>query len=322
MLRHLPPAKGENVIIGTEVPDDAAVYRVNPNLAAVQTVDFFTPVVDDPYLFGQIAAANALSDIWAMGVEPAFALNIVGFPVKRLPLDILVAILRGGADKCAEAGVPILGGHSVDDPEPKYGLAVTGFCHPRDIITKSGARPGDALILTKPLGTGIITTALKQDRAPGAAVDAAVDVMAALNKPAAAAMRATGGVDACTDVTGFGLLGHLREMLAQSGAAAVVAAGAVPVIPGARDLAALGIAPGGTRKNLAYVSATVQWDERLDEATRLLLCDATTSGGLLIAVQPDRAPQLIAALQAAGTPAAARIGTVIPGPPGHVQVTP
>lgn len=320
MLRHLPPAQGDNVIIGTAAPDDAAVYRVRPDLVAVQTVDFFTPVVDDPYVFGQIAAANALSDVWAMGAEPAFALNIVGFPVKRLPLDVLVRILRGGADKCAEAGVPILGGHSVDDPEPKYGLVVTGFARPEEIVTKGGARPGDVLVLTKPLGTGVITTALKQDRAPREAVDAAVTVMLALNRPAAAAMRAA-GARACTDVTGFGLLGHLHEMLAQSGVAAEVAAAMVPVIPGALDLAAQGIAPGGTRKNLAYVSEAVRWDGRLGEAMRLILCDATTSGGLLIAAPPDRADSLLAALEAAGTPAAAAIGTVVAGPPGQISVS-
>lgn len=307
--------------MGTEVPDDAAVYLVHPGLAIVQTVDFFTPVVDDPYLFGQIAAANALSDAWAMGVDPLFALNVVGFPVKRLPLEMLVEILRGGAEKCAEAGVAILGGHSIDDPEPKYGLVVTAVCHPDEIVTKAGARPGDALVLTKPLGSGIITTALKQERAPAAAVDRAVAVMLALNGPAARAMRAAGGVDACTDVTGFGLLGHLREMAAQSGVGARVRLGAVPAIEGAWDLARQGIAPGGTKKNLEFVSRHADWAPGIPEEARLLLCDAQTSGGLLIAVRPERLPALLDALRAEGV-AGAVIGEVIAGPAGRLEVLP
>ncbi len=315
----MPAFKDERTLVGTEMPDDAAVFLVNPGLAIVQTVDFFTPVVDDPYLFGQIAAANAMSDVWAMGVDPLFALNIVGFPVKRLPLETLVAILRGGADKCAEAGVGILGGHSIDDPEPKYGLAVTAVCHPEDIMTKSGGRPGDVLILTKPLGTGIITTALKQESAPAAAVERAIEVMLALNGPAARAMRAAGGVHACTDVTGYGLLGHLREMAAQSGLGARVHADAVPLIEGAADLARRGIAPGGTRKNLAFVNRHADWAPHIPEAMRLLLCDAQTSGGLLIAAAPDRADALVAALAAQGV-AAAAFGHLMEGPKGRLAV--
>lgn len=307
--------------MGTEVPDDAAVYLVHPDLAIVQTVDFFTPVVDDPGLFGRIAAANALSDVWAMGVDPLFALNIVGFPVKRLSLGMLVEILRGGAEKCAEAGVAVLGGHSIDDPEPKYGLVVTGVCHPDAIVTKSGARPGDALVLTKPLGTGIITTALRNDQAPPAAVERAVEIMLALNGPAARAMRAAGGAHACTDVTGFGLLGHLREMSAASGVGARVRLGTVPVIEGAWDLARRGIAPGGTKRNLEFVNRHAAWAPGIPEEARLLLCDAQTSGGLLIAVPPERAEALLDALRAEGV-AGAAIGEVTAGPAGRLEVLP
>lgn len=307
--------------MGTALPDDAAVYLIRPDLAVVQTVDFFTPVVDDPYVFGQIAAANALSDVWAMGAEPLFALNVVAFPVRTLPLEVLVAILRGGADKCAEAGVSILGGHSVDDPEPKYGLVVTGTARPEDVITKAGARPGDALVLTKPIGTGVITTALKQQRAPSAAVEEAVATMLALNGPAARAMRAAGGADACTDVTGFGLLGHLREMAANSGVAARVRAGAVPLLAGALDLARQGIAPGGTRRNLKFVSRFADWAPAVPEEIRLLLCDAQTSGGLLIAVRPERLQALLEALTAHGV-RGATIGEIAEGPPGRLEVSP
>ncbi len=308
--------------MGTELPDDAAVYLVRPDLAIVQTVDFFTPVVDDPYLFGQIAAANALSDVWAMGVEPLFALNVVCFPVRALPLELLVEILRGGADKCAEAGVSILGGHSVDDPEPKYGLTVTGVARPEEIVTKAGARPGDLLVLTKPLGTGVITTALKQQRAPEAAVEAAVATMLALNGPAARAMRAAGGAHACTDITGFGLLGHLQELAANSGVAARVRQGAVPLLPGALELARQGTFPGGTRRNLEHVTKFTSWHPDIPEEARLLLCDAQTSGGLLVAVRPDRLDALLSALAAEGVSGAAVIGEITPGPAGTLEVIP
>lgn len=307
--------------MGTEVPDDAAVFLIHPGLAIVQTLDFFTPVVDDPGLFGRIAAANALSDVWAMGVDPLFALNIVGFPVKRLPLGMLVEILRGGAEKCAEAGVAVLGGHSIDDPEPKYGLVVTAVCHPDAIVTKAGARPGDALVLTKPLGTGIVTTALRNDQAPPKAVERAVEVMLALNGPAARAMRAAGGAHACTDVSGFGLLGHLREMAAASGAGARVHADAVPLIEGASDLARRGIAPGGTKRNLEFVNRHAVWAPGVPEDLRLLLSDAQTSGGLLIAVAPERAHALLDALRAEGVTGTA-IGEVTAGPAGRLEIVP
>lgn len=314
--------KNENILVGMEHPDDAAVYLVNPELAIVQTVDFFTPVVDDPYLFGQIAAANALSDIWAMGADPLFALNIVAFPTGKLPLSALIEILRGGADKCAEAGVSILGGHSIDDPEPKYGLAVTGLVHPHRVITKSRAQPGDTLILTKPVGTGIITTGIKRGCAPAPAVERAIVVMRTLNKGAADVMRSVGGVHACTDVTGFGLLGHLHEMLRNSGVGATVQAAGIPVIPGTRELAGEGVVPGGSRRNLEYLAPHVTWDPSLPETSRLVLCDANTSGGLLMAVEPARAGAMLNALHAAGVPDAARIGEITAGPAGRLHVLP
>lgn len=322
VLRQLPAFKNERVLVGTEMPDDAAVFLVNPELAIVQTVDFLTPVVDDPYQFGQVAAANALSDAWAMGVDPLFALNIVAFPVKKLPLTVLVEILRGGADKCREAGVSILGGHSIDDPEPKYGLAVTATTHPDRIITKSGARPGDLLVLTKPLGIGIVTTALKQGRAPAGAVERATEVMVALNGPAARVMRAVGGVDACTDVTGYGLLGHLREMAAQSGVGARVRLGDVPVIDATWGLVRQKIAPEGAWKNLEFMDQHVQWAPDISREARLVLCDAQTSGGLLIAVRPDKAGALLDELHAAGVPDAAIVGEVTEGPAGRLEVLP
>lgn len=307
--------------MGTDLPDDAAVFLVNPELAVVQTVDFLTPMVDDPYLFGQIAAANALSDSWAMGVDPAFALNIVAFPVKTLHLEHLVRILQGGADKCAEAGVAILGGHSIDDPEPKYGLSVTALAHPDEIITKSTARPGDLLILTKPLGAGVIAAAIKQGCAPEDVIKEAVEIMLALNGSAAAAMRSAGGVTACTDVTGFGLLGHLREMAANSGTGAHIHLERVPVIEAAWGLARQGVISGGTRKNLSFLDQYVDWNENVTAEARLILCDAITSGGLLISVRPDHADRLIRALKEVNAPAAAVIGGITDGPAGRISVT-
>lgn len=318
VLRRIPVPRDERVVVGLDAPDDAAVFLVNPDLAVVQTVDFFPPVVDDPYVFGQIAAANAMSDCWAMGVDPLFALNLVAFPVRRLGGDALVRVLAGGADKCAEAGAVIVGGHSIEDAEPKYGLAVTALGHPARLWRRGGGRPGDVLVLTKPLGVGVITTALKQGKAPREVVEAAVRCMLELNKAAAAAARAAGGVRACTDVSGFGLLGHLHEMAAQSGVAARLAPARVPVLEGARELAAAGAIAGGTRRNLAYVSPYVAWG-RVDEVDRLVLADATTSGGLLLAVAPERALALTAALGERGCGASV-IGRLVEGEPGHISL--
>ena len=247
MLRRLPRTHDPRVLVGHETSDDAAVYQLSPTEAVVETVDFFTPVVDDPFLFGRIAAANAFSDIWAMGARPLFALNLVGFPVAKLPMETMGEILRGGADAAAEAGAPILGGHSIDDPEPKYGLAVTGLVHPDHILRNVGARPGDRLLLTKPLGSGIVTTAIKRGVAEPAVVDRAVAVMSALNRAAGEALAASGAVHALTDITGFGLLGHALEMAQGSGVTLRLDARAVPILEGVRALAEKDVAPGGSR---------------------------------------------------------------------------
>lgn len=293
--------------------DDAAVYRIDPDRALVATLDFFTPIVDDPYAFGRIAAANALSDIYAMGARPIFALNIVCFPRDRLPDGVLEEIVRGGGDTAREAGIAIVGGHSIDDPEPKYGMCAIGEVHPDRIFRNSTARSGDVLVLTKPLGTGIIATAIKKGDAPGDAVRAAIDSMATLNRGAAEAMIAA-GAHAATDITGFGLLGHLRSMLRASGVGATLHTSAIPFLPHAADLARTGHIPGGTARNLSDAEGDIVWNDAVDPTTRTLLADAQTSGGLLIAIPPDRADDLIARLDAAATPAAARIGTLLEGP--------
>jgi selenide,water dikinase len=308
------------VLVDTSTVDDAAVYRIAPDRALVATLDFFTPIVDDPYEFGRIAATNSLSDIYAMGARPLFALNIVCFPRDRLDEGLLSEIVRGGGDTAREAGIAILGGHSVDDPEPKYGLVAIGEVHPDQITRNSTAQPGDALILTKPIGTGIIATAIKKDAAPPDVVAAAVTAMRTLNRGAAEAMTAV-GVSAATDVTGFGLLGHLRGMARASGVAATVHASSVPVLPGARALAEAGHVPGGTRRNQQDTEADVSFAADVDPVTRLLLADAQTSGGLLISVPAARADALLERLERAGTPAAARIGSITRGTPGHISIT-
>jgi selenide,water dikinase len=308
--------------VGAETADDAAVYRLGPDLALVQTLDYFTPIVDDPYSFGAIAAANALSDIYAMGGTPLFALNIVGFPVNKLPLAVLKDILRGGAEKAREAGIGIVGGHSIDDAEPKYGLVCTGRVHPDRIWKNVGARPGDDLVLTKPLGMGIISTAIKREKAAPALIQRAIEIMATLNRGAADAVTAAGGADAVTDVTGFGLLGHLREMTAGSAAGARLRLGDVPVLEGVWDLAQAGLVPGGTQRNLQHLQATqaVEWGAGITELEQLVLSDAQTSGGLLVAVPRARTAALLDHLRAARTPAAARIGEIVADPRGRIWV--
>ena len=294
--------------MATNTADDAGVYRLAPDLALVQTVDVFTPIVDDPYWFGVIAAANALSDVYAMGGTPRLALNFAGFPRAKLSLDILGEILRGGAEKCREGGVTIIGGHTIDDPEPKYGLAVTGFVHPDRIVTNASAQPGDRLVLTKPLGLGVITTGIKQERTSPATVDEAIRVMAVLNRGAAEAMNEV-GVSAATDVTGFGLLGHLHEMTRAAGVRARIRLRDVPVLEEAWDLARRGAIPGGTDRNRASLEQAVTW-QGVEEAARVLLCDAQTSGGLLIAVPEAKQDRLLRALQAQGTPVQAVVGEI------------
>jgi selenide,water dikinase len=306
------------VLVGTETADDAAVYRLRDDLAVVATLDFFTPVLDDPYAFGQVAAANSLSDVYAMGGRPLLALSIVAFPVKTQPLRVLGEILRGGAEKAREAGCPLVGGHSIEDPEPKFGLSVVGTVHPDAIWRNAGARPGDALVLTKPLGSGILTTAIKKGALDADGVARVTAVMAALNAPGMEAGREAGGIHAATDITGFGLLGHLRGMLAASGVAARLRLGAVPVLPGVIEAAAAGTCPGGTRKNLENFGRTTSFEGAWSEAERLAVADAQTSGGLLFAVDPARADALEAALRRRGALAAARIGEVVAGEPGRI----
>lgn len=311
MLKQLPPITDPNVLVGINTGDDAAVYQISDDLALIQTIDFFTPIVDDPYQYGEIAVANAISDVYAMGGKPLFALNVVSFHVKELSPAVLVRIMQGGAAKAAEAGIQIIGGHTVDDKEPKYGLSVTGIIKPEDIKRNSSAKAGDILILTKPLGSGIITTAIKRGLASEETINRVVVVMSKLNKDAAGPMVAA-GASACTDVTGFGLLGHLSEMTRGSGVGARIHARSVPVMPAARDLieADLRIAPAGTRKNLEFVSPTVNFDPTITEAERLILADAQTSGGLLISIAADRADELEAALRDTGCLVVARIGVM------------
>jgi selenide,water dikinase len=316
MLPYEDPA----VLVDASTGDDAAVYQISEDRALVATTDFFTPIVDDPYDFGRIAAANALSDIYAMGARPLFALNLVAFPRDLLDRDILPEILRGGSEIALQAGIAIIGGHSIEDSEPKYGLCVIGEIDPRDLARNSGAQPGDLLVLTKPIGTGVIATALKKDAAPAEVIREAVRSMVTLNRPAAEAMLRV-GANAATDVTGFGLIGHLSSMLRASGVRARVRAGLVPLLPGARELAEAGHIAGGTRRNLTDAQRTTSWAHDVSPVEQLLLCDAQTSGGLLISVSADRADDLIDALRAAATPAAAIIGDVRDGEPG-VDVIP
>lgn len=310
VLKDLPQVFDKNVLIGAGTSDDAAVYRINETTAIVQTVDFFTPVVDDPWYFGAIAAANALSDIYAMGARPLFALNIVGFPDNRLPMQVLKDILRGASDKAAEAGISVLGGHTVEDTEPKFGMVVTGVIHPEKVLSNATARPGDALILTKPIGTGIISTAVKRGLAKEKTAMIARDIMAELNANAAAVMEMF-PVNACTDVTGFGLMGHLKEMAEGSGVRVRIQASAVPLIEEVYELAAAGAIPGGTRNNLDFVSGIVEWDGNVPEITRLILCDAQTSGGLLIAIPDQFADEYIRRFSEKSGKSAFRIGEVL-----------
>ncbi|MBI5106821.1 MAG: selenide, water dikinase SelD [Solirubrobacterales bacterium] len=308
LVAALPAPADPRVLVGSATSDDAAVVRLTDDLAIVQTVDFFTPIVDDPYDFGRIAATNALSDVYAMGGTPVSALNLVAFPLETLGGDVLAEVLRGGHDACAAAGTSIVGGHSIDDPEPKYGLAVIGTVHPGAVLTNAGGRPGDALVLTKPLGAGVVSTAAKRGLAPPGLVAAAVEVMTTLNAEAAAAARAA-GAHALTDVTGFGLLGHLGELALASGCAAEVDAAAVPAIDGVLDLLRGGDAlAGGTRRNREHAETFTSFGDAVPEERRWLCCDAMTSGGLLAAV-PD----------GAAMPGAV-VGRLADGPAGTIRV--
>lgn len=319
VLRHLPKSQPDaRVLVGLDDPDDAGVYQLSEDLAIVQTVDFFTPIVDDGYSFGQIAAANALSDIYAMGARPLTALNIVGYPVSKLPHAVLAEILRGGADKVREAGAVLLGGHSIDDPEPKYGLAVTGVVHPKRVMTKAGAQPLQDLILTKPIGTGVISTAMKRGLVPQDEVEEATQIMAALNSYIQPILES--GVKCVTDITGFGLLGHAQEVARESRVGLRIFAHEVPVIEAARKYAAQDVFPAGSRNNLKYVSPGVSFPADMPDHERLLLCDAVTSGGLLIAVDKGETESLRQALLEAGAPVAAVIGETVIGDSGFIEV--
>ncbi|MDB4929744.1 MAG: Selenide,water dikinase [Myxococcaceae bacterium] len=308
MLRGLALPVDPNVLVGLNPADDAAVVRLLPELALVFTTDFFTPLVDDPRTFGRIAAANALSDVYAMGGKPLVALNIMAFPTKVLGLDVMAAVLAGGADIAREAGISIAGGHSVEDKEPKYGLAVIGTVHPDRVWRKGGARAGDALVLTKALGTGVLATALKRGliAEDGEAMRAAIASMVTLNAAAARAVVELGvEVHAATDVTGYGLVGHLGEMLrASEGVSATLSAAALPVLAGARELAADGVLAGGTKANRSFAAEWFAVADGVDDALAWIACDAQTSGGLLVACPPPHAAALVAALAAEGSPAA------------------
>ena len=316
MLRGLDFPTSPEVLIAADTADDAGVYQISPDLALIQTVDFFTPVVDDPYDFGRIAAANALSDVYAMGGVPKMAMNIVAFPMAKLGPSVLRAVLAGGADKLREAEAVLLGGHSVEDDEMKFGMAVTGFVHPAKIWANQGLKPGDRLILTKPLGTGIINTAIKAGLAAPETVKAVTEQMAALNKTASAIL-ADFPVSACTDVTGFGLLGHLCEMIAGTGKRVLIDSGAVPVLAAAKEFAAIGLVPAGAHNNRKFRENMVRFATGFDPVVRDILFDPQTSGGLLFGCGDKAANTICQRLQDAGV-LAANIAVVEEGEEGIV----
>jgi len=310
LVRALPRPDDPDLLVGVSTSDDAGVYRLRDDLALVQTADFFTPIVDDPYDFGRIAATNALSDVYAMGGRPVSALNLVAWSVEKLGSEMLGEVLRGGHDAVSAAGAVIIGGHTIDDPEPKYGLAVTGLVEPDELITNAGGCAGDALVLTKPLGAGAVTTSLKKGLASEAVLEAAVEVMTELNDEAADAARAA-GAHAMTDVTGFGLLGHLHELTLAGGLAAVVEADAVPAIAGALELLTDDRAiAGGSRNNRRYAEEFATFEAGVDEVRRRLVTDAMTSGGLLVALDAARAGELPGVM----------IGRLVEGEPGTIRV--
>jgi selenide,water dikinase len=311
VLRHLPASTDPNVLVGFGASDDAGIYKLRDDLALVQTVDFFTPIVDDPHDFGRIAAANALSDVYAMGGAPLCALNIVAYPMEKLGPELLGRILAGGAEIAREAGVAIVGGHTVEDDEPKYGLAVTGIVHPQRFVTNAGAKPGDVLVLTKPIGTGILATALKKGAIGDREIATAVTWMTLLNGAASRAMLAA-GAHAATDITGYGLLGHAGEMMRASKVKLRIRASAVPVMALVRDMLSVGIAPSGTRNNAIEHQQFTEFARDVSADMRLILSDAQTSGGLLIAVPPENAAALRAELVASGS-LGAEIGVVESG---------
>jgi selenide,water dikinase len=307
------------VIVGVQSGDDAGVFRLSDDLAIVQTIDFITPLVDDPYTFGQIAAANSLSDVYAMGGKPVTAMNVVCFPVGSQDISVLKDILRGGLDKMREAGVALVGGHSVDDEELKYGLSVSGVVHPDKVVTRDRAQPGDRLILTKPLGTGIMTTALKGGVMDDENLPAVVSSMTTLNKVASELMQEI-GVNACTDITGFGLLGHARGMIEKNQLGLEIMIDAVPIFRGVREFSEMGLVPGGTGRNMDFYRKTIELDGDIDQQVLDILFDPQTSGGLLIAIPKDKAEHLLEELHRNQINAAAIIGEVVSKPAGKIVI--
>ena len=308
----MPSPTDPRILVGTETADDAGVYQLSDTLALVQTLDFFPPVVGDPYLYGQIAATNSLSDVYAMGGKPITALNLAGFPDKELPMEILGTILRGGASKCQEAGCAILGGHTVRDAEIKFGLSVTGLVHPKEFWTNAGAQPGDHLVLLKPLGTGFVTTAAKKQQCPQATLEAAIQSMTTLNKTSAEICRAVGGVHSVTDVTGFGLAGHSYEMAQGSNVTIEFSLKALPLLPGVLDLVRAEFQTRASKSNRAFVEAGLHLDDGIDATLLEIFFDAQTSGGLLVSIAAERSGTLIDEAKKQGCLAYSRIGTVLP----------
>lgn len=310
-MRHLPEREYDpNLLVGLDTSDDAGVYKLTEDLAMIQTVDFFTPIVDDPYMFGQIAAANSLSDVYAMGGRPTTVMNIVGFPIKTLGHDVLAEILKGAADKVKESGAVLVGGHSIDDSEPKFGLSVTGLVHPTKVFKNVGAKPGDVLVLTKPIGVGIQTTAIKNNKLTEKQVELVSETMAALNKTAAECLDGL-SPNAVTDVTGFGLLGHATEMAKGTGGISIqIDFESVPLLPGTSELAQAGIVPGGSKANHRWIQGDVMYRENLEEWQQLILCDAVTSGGLLVSLSEDEAAEYVNRLRSKGNKDACIVGRV------------
>ena len=319
VLKGLPIPKNPRVLVGLDTSDDAGVYQLNEEVALVQTVDFFTPIVDDPFTFGQIAVANALSDVYAMGGTPLTGMNLVAFPIKTLSPSVLKDILLGGLSKMEEAGVALVGGHSVDDPEIKYGLAVTGIVHPKKIRTNAGAKTGDRLVLTKPLGTGIISTALKAGMASQEAIRKSVESMAVLNRTASEWMTKF-EAHACTDITGFSFIGHALEMAAASQVGMVVRSKAVPVFPEAMEYAKLGLIPGGASSNRDFFSCRVDVDSGVPSLLTDVFYDPQTSGGLLISLPSDEAEEYVATLKREKNVDSSIVGEVVKEPPGRIQI--
>lgn len=318
-MESLPLEKDPNILVGRETSDDAGVYRLDAETALVQTIDFITPVVNDPYDFGRIAAANALSDVYAMGGRPLTAMNVVCFPVKTMDKAILREILRGGLEKIHEAGAVLVGGHSIEDPEIKYGLSVTGLVHPERVLSNSGARTGDVFILTKPIGTGILATAIKAGLASDEAQGLAIETMATLNRRAAEIMEPY-PVNSCTDVTGFGLLGHALEVAKASKVSITLFSGKVPLLPQVLDAVRMGLVPGGSFANRSFCAGKVRSHGAIDPLLLDILADAQTSGGLLISLPEDRSVDLLTDLRSNGVPNAAVIGVAAAGDAGIIEI--